>query len=66
MVSRFWLGDIEAQIPLLGPLVAPLLNTRARRLKLLPNEGDLRLLRHCAKEMNHLAAILPELHAKFA
>jgi hypothetical protein len=66
MISRFWLGDIEAQIPLIGPLITPLLNMRARRLKLLPDEAGLRLLRHCAKEMNHLAAILPELHAKFA
>lgn len=66
MISRFWLGDIEAQIPVIGPLLTPLLNTRGRRLKLLPDEAGLRLLRHCAMEMNHLAAILPELHAKFA
>lgn len=66
MLSRFWLGDIEAQVPIFGSLITPLLNTRTRRLKLLPDEGGLNLLRHCAKEMNHLAGILPELHAKFA
>ena len=66
MLSRFWLGDIEAQIPLIGAALTPLLNTRSRRLRLLPDQGGLNLLRHCAKEMNHLAAILPELHAKFA
>ena len=66
MLSRFWLGDIEAQIPLIGGALTPLLNTRNRRLKLLPDQAGLNLLRHCAKEMNHLSSILPELHAKFA
>lgn len=65
MLSRFWLGDIEVKIPLIGGALSPFLNTRTRRLRLLPEEGGLRLLRHCAKEMNHLASILPELHAKF-
>lgn len=66
MLSRFWLGDIEAQIPLIGGALSPLLNTRARRLKLLPDQAGLNLLRHCAKEMNHLGSLLPELHARFA
>jgi DAPG hydrolase PhiG domain len=66
MLSRFWLGDIEAQIPLIGGVLTPLLNTCSRRLQLLPDQTGLNLLRHCAKEMNHLASILPELHAKFA
>lgn len=66
MISRFWLGDIEVQVPVAGRFLTPLLNSRARRMKLLPDEVGLNLLRHCAKEMNHLAGILPELHREFA
>ena len=65
MLSRFWNGDVDVQIPILGRLISPLLNTPASRLKLLPDHGGLNLLRHCAEEMNHLASILPELYAKF-
>lgn len=66
MISRFWLGDIEVQVPVVGPVVTPVLNTRSRRMKLLPDEVGLNLLKHCAKEMNHLAGILPDLYRTFS
>jgi hypothetical protein len=65
MLSRFWLGDLELAMPLVGMALSPLLNTRQRRLRLLPDQTGLNLLRHCAMEMNHLASILPSLHQRF-
>ena len=65
MLSRFWLGDVEMDLPLVGTLFSPLLNTRQRRMRLLPDQTGLNLLRHCAMEMNHLASILPSLHQRF-
>lgn len=65
MISRFWLGDLEACIPVVGGMVTAAISTRRTRLRLVPDRTGLNLLRHCAKEMNHLAAILPALHKRF-
>jgi hypothetical protein len=65
MLSRFWLGHLELAMPLVGMVLSPLLNTRQRRLRLLPDQTGLNLLRHCAMEMNHLASILPSLYQRF-
>ena len=62
MLSRFWLGDVDTGNPVLN-LIA---NSGPARRSLLPDQSGLYLLRHCAAEMNHLATILPELHAQFA
>lgn len=65
MLSRFWLGDVALTLPIVGKVLSPLLNTRRRRLRLVPDQTGLNLLRHCAREMNHLASILPALHERF-
>ncbi len=65
MHSRFHLGDVTCEWPLAGPLVTALLGIPAVRRKLQGDDFGLALLRHCFEEMNHLAAILPDLHARF-
>jgi hypothetical protein len=62
MQSVFWLGEIVPRVPVLGALVAPLLNTRFMRRQLIPDSLGLSLLRHCSEEMNHLAKFLPRLY----
>jgi len=66
MHSRFLLGDGESEMPVIGPLITRLSNTQAVRRSRLGDEVGEALLLHCAQEMNHLASILPELHARFA
>lgn len=62
MRSRFWLGGrfvaVRGGFRLADRVVRPL---AARQL---PDPRD--LLVHCAQEMNHLAAFLPDMYAKFA
>jgi hypothetical protein len=65
MLSRFWLGHIEAQIPGIRRPLNAILNSRFVRSRLLPDQDGLHLLRHCSDEMNHLARILPGLHQRF-
>lgn len=65
MISRFWLGDFESQLPLIGGAVSSLLNRPAIRRRPVSDAMGLNLLAHCAKEMNHLARMLPELYAEF-
>lgn len=64
MRSRFWIGGPYASArgrSVVGALLIP-----AARLLLRPHESDARaLLVHCAQEMAHLAAFLPDLHAEF-
>jgi hypothetical protein len=62
MQSLFWLGEIMPKVPLVGPLVARVLNRAAVRRMLLPDSLGLALLRHCSEEMNHLAKFLPRLY----
>jgi hypothetical protein len=66
--SRFWLGAVirpYAPAPL-AALVARAVNRPAVRRRMLPAEAPRALARHCAEEYTNLAALLPELHAKFA
>jgi hypothetical protein len=65
MLSRFWLADVEIDLPLIGGVALSSLNTTERRAEAVPEQFGFYLLRHCAAEMNHLARILPALHAKF-
>ena len=65
MHSRFRLGDAESELAGIGPLVTRLARTAAFRRRRLPNATGLALLYHCSQEMNHLAAILPDLHERF-
>lgn len=60
MRSRFWMGG--RHVALRGPGV---LNRALRPLaaRQLPDPRDLMV--HCAQEMNHLAAFLPQLHDRF-
>ncbi|MCI3134655.1 DAPG hydrolase family protein [Phenylobacterium aquaticum] len=66
MRSRFWLGGANLRprgMP--GPLGAALGGVASRLAPLNPAQAA-DLLVHCAQEMSHLAAILPDLHAAFA
>lgn len=65
MHSRFLLGDVESQIPVVGSLITTISNTERVRRSRLPDQVGTALLLHCAQEMNHLASILPELHQAF-
>jgi hypothetical protein len=66
--SHFWLGAaIRPCLP--APLAAPaaaLLNRRLVRDRALPPGLAPALARHCAEEYANLAALLPELHTRFA
>jgi hypothetical protein len=64
MRSRFWAGDIEVTIPLLGPILSKLVNTKRMRQVVVPDNIGPALLIHCAEEMNHLAGFLPALFHK--
>jgi hypothetical protein len=62
MRSRFWLADFDPrQVPVIGSLLRPLLNTKPMRRTLVPNGVGRDLLVHCAEEMTHLAQFLPTL-----
>ncbi len=65
MLSRFWLGQVEAQVPGLRRPLNAILNSRMVRPHLVSDASALDLLRHCSDEMNHLARILPALHGRF-
>ena len=65
--SRFWLGAAMrpyAPAPL-ASLGERILNNRAVRVRALPPRLPRALARHCAEEYANLAALLPELHARF-
>jgi phloretin hydrolase len=65
--SHFWLGAAirpYLPVPLADPAAA-LLNRRAVRDLTLPHGLAPGLARHCAEEYANLAALLPELHARF-
>ncbi len=65
MRSRFWLGGPgvapRRDLPVVGRAVPALV----RRLVPLGARQAGELLVHCAQEMAHLAALLPELYAAF-
>ncbi len=66
--SRFWLG--ARVIPMLpGPLARPIgrvASLPAVRRRTLPHDLAPSLAHHCVEEYSNLAALLPELHARFA
>ena len=64
MRSRFWLGGRYAGLRQSGVL-ASALSGIFRKLRSLPANFGTDMLAHCAEEMNHLAAFLPELYAKY-
>lgn len=64
MRSRFWLGGKYAGLQKKSKL-ANTINKLLRVLKTLPRGFAPDLLRHCSEEMNHLAARLPRLYARF-
>jgi hypothetical protein len=61
MRSRFWLGGRHVAVRRGNTLSDRVVRPIAHRQ--LPDPRD--LLVHCAQEMNHLAAFLPDLHARF-
>lgn len=65
MHSRFHLGRFASTMPLAGPLVTWMVDRPGWRRRLVNDAVGLALLRHCFEEMHHLAAILPELYARF-
>lgn len=65
MLSRFWIGGIELQVPLAGGIDLGFMYTPEMRNGLMPASFGQHLLRHCAEEMNHLATILPFLFDRF-
>lgn len=65
MRSRFWLGGGNIRPRGLPGVAGAWIGRVAARLVPLPDNMAAQLLVHCAQEMNHLAAILPELHAAF-
>lgn len=65
MHSRFHLGQFRSTVPLIGPLVSWAIDRPAVRRRAVSDAIGLALLRHCCEEMHHLAALLPDLHARF-
>jgi hypothetical protein len=65
--SRFWLGAaLRPYLP--GPVAVvtgALLNRPAVRRRLLPPDVPRALAVHCSEEFANLAALLPELHARY-
>lgn len=61
MRSRFWMGGRHVAVRYANRLADRVVRPVAARQ--LPNPRDLMV--HCAQEMNHLAAFLPELYARF-
>ena len=61
MNSRFWLGNVDLRIPIIGRLMHNKVNSAKVRRKEAPDQFGVDLLRHCAEEMNHLGRFLPKL-----
>jgi phloretin hydrolase len=66
--SRFWIGAAlrpYAPAPVAGA-ATPLINRRFVRARLIPRRTARAMAEHCAAEYANLAALLPELHARYA
>ncbi len=63
MRSRFWLGGSHIQLRAKGWLPKILSKLLQKTIRIQENQAK-DLLRHCAEEMTHLSAFLPELHSK--
>ncbi len=64
MRSRFFIGGKYAGVRKKGKL-AEMATLLIRKFKSLPDNFGPDLLRHCAEEMNHLAAFLPKLYQQY-
>ncbi|HLI31161.1 MAG TPA: hypothetical protein VKU89_00275 [Solirubrobacteraceae bacterium] len=66
--SRFWIGSALGLYTRRGPAGAinRLLATPLARRALIPREAPLAMARHCAAEYANLAALLPELYARYS
>lgn len=64
MRSRFWIGGKHIQLRFRGVL-PQLASSLMQKIKRVPPRQAQDLLLHCSEEMNHLAAILPELYNEF-
>lgn len=64
MRSRFWIGGPHIQLRSAVPGAGILSKILQKTVKLSLNQGQ-DLLQHCAEEMQHLAAFLPELYREF-
>jgi hypothetical protein len=64
MRSRFWVGGEHIQLRMSG-FVPNLISKFLRKVKRIPQKQAVDLLTHCSEEMNHLAALLPQLYAQF-
>lgn len=64
MRSRFWSGDIEITLPVIGAILSKIMNTRTMRKRVIPEFLGEALLIHCAEEMNHMTGFLPDLFYK--
>ena len=65
MRSRFWLGGSNIAPRKGSGLAGRVVGGLASRFATLPKDQAPDLLVHCAQEMNHLAAILPDIYAAF-
>jgi len=65
MRSRFWIGGANVRPRGMTGRAGTLIGRAAAFASRLAPVGASDLLVHCAQEMNHLAAILPALHAAF-
>lgn len=65
MRSRFFLGGQFVSVNKTGKLATIALEV-LKKLKKLPQNFAHDLMHHCAEEMNHLAAVLPRLYARYA
>ena len=62
-LGGFWLGALKHCNRAVDRLLGRLLNSPPLRRLIISDRMALDLLRHCAEEMNHLAAFLPALYA---
>jgi hypothetical protein len=65
MRSRFWIGGPYVETKLGTSAVGKIAARAARAAARFSRAEAADLLVHCAQEMNHLAALLPELYAAF-
>ena len=65
MRSRFWLAGANIRPRGMPGAAGALIGRLAAKFAPLTDNMAMELLVHCAQEMNHLAAILPDLYASF-
>jgi hypothetical protein len=65
MRSRFWLGGDNLRPRGMPGAVGKMVSRLAARLQPLTLTQSQELMVHCAQEMNHLAAVLPDIYQAF-